>query len=159
MAAPFQTHLDKAMAPLLARTARRVARCKRLQAEPVTDATTKALAAEQAEIHLVATLAADLSRTLVQMQRVIVHNTAQCRRLGAQLAAALQTSAEWETRFYQALEVLPPLPDDKAPALALTGYAAMVRMQALRTDPTGYAAAFPLPYPHMALVPAPAHVD
>lgn len=143
------------MAPLLARTARRVARVKRLQAEPATDATAKALAAEQAEIQLVAQLAADLSRTLVQMQRVILHNTAQCRRLGSQLAATIQKAADWEARFFQSLEFLPALPDDKAPALAIRGYSAMVRMDAIRTAPESYAQACPLPYPHMAQVPAP----
>lgn len=140
------------MAPLLARTARRVARVKLLAGQPRTEATEKAMAAEQREIQLAAQLAADLGSILTQMQRVITHNTAKCHELGAALTKQAELARTWEQRFYTALTVLPELPEEKAPPMVLTGYAAMIRRQHLLQSPDTYAATYPSPYT------VPAHV-
>lgn len=96
MDAPFQSNLDEAMAPLLARAAKRVQRIQYLAAGPQTEATQKAIEAERREIELIQQFATRLGSIVTQMQRVITHNTRKCWELDLE-------GQYWKQRFNEAI--------------------------------------------------------
>ncbi|NVO33484.1 hypothetical protein [Hymenobacter lapidiphilus] len=138
MAAPFQSSLDQAMAPLLERTARRVARLKKLATLPRSEANDRAMAAEQREITLAAELSQAMGRVAGQMQRVITHNTAKCHELGAAITHHAAEARQWEARFYQAVSCLPELPEENWPPVAATALRAMYRINLRTADPAAF---------------------
>ncbi|GGG60813.1 hypothetical protein [Hymenobacter glacieicola] len=143
--------LKRAFAPLLERTKRRVERIKQLQAQPQTEQTVRAIAAEQREI--------DLFRDTTTAVGLVFENlelcTAQEREAAEQVKARVVDVAEqaslYEDLFTRTLDVwgkrLPDPPDEQWPDVCRRAQNALFRMNHLHTSPATYAATFGL-LPH-----------
>lgn len=139
------TELQRAFQPLIDRAQRRAARIKQLQAQPQTEQTVKAIAAEQREIAL-------FTQAATATERVIARLTEQTQARQDKAEAALgrvqqvaDDASHYESLLFKALELAPALPPEQWPRVVLRAHNAIYRMHYLKTSPETYAATFASP--------------
>jgi hypothetical protein len=142
--------LKAALDPLLTRAQRRAERIKQLRAQPPTEQTAKAIAAEQREIDLAVKVATSTS-ALVERLSAAPPPRPSFNPMDRAFADVYRQMEDQDLLFDSAMQVIyaagyqhTPV---SLPALLGSTERMLARMKHIRTSPSTFAATYPSPFP------------